>query len=58
MGYNRPMLIRHSIKLLEQLSELEEKIKILEALIQEKKLDVDSEELLRSIYEELTMKKY
>jgi hypothetical protein len=43
------MIIRHSVQLLEQLSQVEEKMQQLEKLMKELDLDEDSERLLRTL---------
>jgi hypothetical protein len=43
------MVIQHSNKLLEQLTELEEKIKLIEKLMEDYQLNCDKEELLKAI---------
>jgi hypothetical protein len=43
------MVIRHSNQLLEQLSEVEEKIQAIEKLLEELGLDCDKEKLIRTL---------
>ena len=43
------MVIRHSNQLLEQLSEVEEKIRLVERLMEELELECDREKLIRII---------
>jgi hypothetical protein len=44
------MVVRHSKRLLEQLSEIEQKIQALECFLTNQKMDVDQEEILRAIF--------
>lgn len=43
------MIIRHSMKILEQLTEIESMIQKIEALVEENDLDIDREKLLLKI---------
>lgn len=43
------MIIRHSMKILEQLTEIESMIQKIEALVEESDLDIDREKLLMKI---------
>ncbi len=51
------MIIRHSIKILEQLSEIEKVIQSIERKMDELCLDIDREELLKNLIEDLKQKK-
>lgn len=46
---DQSMLIRHSNQILEHLSEIEEKIQIIEKLIEKLNLDYDREGLIRTL---------
>lgn len=43
------MVIRHSNQLLEQLTEVEEKIQLIERLVDELNIDCDKEKLIRTL---------
>lgn len=43
------MVIRHSNQLLEQLTEVEEKIQLIERLLEELNIDCDKEKLIRTL---------
>lgn len=45
------MIIRHSLKILEQLSEIESLIQKIETIIDEENLEVDREKILQKIFE-------
>ncbi len=45
------MIIRHSIKILEQLTEIEELIQMVESYVEENGIEVDREKLLLKILE-------